>query len=165
MTTATQPKFLVTWQDPAEATYFWTLNRMHMPEPMTAADGAFLCSQADGLTAAARTYGVPMRALFRRINTYLYVAFVPVVEPSDCAEAQTKPEGTRMTAAMAGLHELWHDEWLPEVQRYLACWERYDLRGASLPRLVEHFDVSLDRTKRLSELHFLIWFPMGTAIS
>src|SRR5262245_58910023 len=109
MTTATQPKFLVTWQDPAEATYFWTLNRTHMPEPMTAADGAYFCSQADGLTTAARTYGVPLRALFRRINTYLYVAFVPVSE-SDSAEAPVNADGTRMAAAMASLHELWHDQ-------------------------------------------------------
>ena len=154
----TPPNFPVIWEDAAEATFFWTLNRMHMPAPMTAADGAYFRYAAAGITTAARTYGYPLRALFRRINTFLYLAFVPSATPPDGA-------GARLGAATARLSELWRGEWLPEVQLYLADWESFDLRGAPLPRLVERVDESLERTKRLCEIHFLIWFPMATAIS
>ena len=75
--------FPVTWDDPAEASYTWTFERMHAPEPMTLGDAvAFHCAFDHGATAAARAYGVPFRALTRRVNTYLYLALVPTSWPA-----------------------------------------------------------------------------------
>src|SRR5918911_4175222 len=80
---ATPPAFPVNWEDPADAGYFWMFDRMHAPEPMTLADAvAFQCAFDHGATAAARAYGVPMRALTRRINTHLYLALVPTEWPT-----------------------------------------------------------------------------------
>ncbi len=62
----TMSTFPVNWDDPADACYTWTLERMHAPEPMTLADAlAFTCAFDHGVTAAARTYGVPLEGAAR----------------------------------------------------------------------------------------------------
>ena len=54
---------------------------------MTLADGvAFQCAFDHGVTVAARAYGVPLRALTRRINTYLYLALVPTTPAGPARE-------------------------------------------------------------------------------
>ena len=74
------------------AGYTWTFERMHAPEPMTLADAvAFQCAFDHGVTAAARAYGVPLRALTRRINTYLYLALVPTSWPAVQRPAGAEP--------------------------------------------------------------------------
>src|SRR5262249_333635 len=55
-------------------------------------------------------------------------------------------------------------ESLPEVQQYLAWWKAFDLRGASMPQLLSHFDETIARLKRLSEIHFQIALPPYIAI-
>ena len=81
MLSATTPTFPVHWEDPADARYSWTFERMHAPEPMTLADAvAFECAFDHGVSFAASFYGLPMRALTRRVNTYLYLAFAPAAE-------------------------------------------------------------------------------------
>jgi phosphohistidine swiveling domain-containing protein len=162
MTRATTPSFPVNWEDPADGRYSWMFDRLHAPEPMTLADGeAFQCAFDHGVTAAARAYGVPLRALTRRINTYLYLALVPTSVPA----AQRKSGEERLSVAMGRLGELWDDEYLPEIKRYLRFWEALDPASSTVQQLVDDLDESLDRTRRLYEIHFLIWFPFMAAIS
>jgi phosphohistidine swiveling domain-containing protein len=162
MTRATTPSFPVKWEEPADASYSWMFDRLHAPEPMTLADGvAFKCAFDHGLTAAARAYGVPMRALTRRINTYLYLALVPTSVPA----AQRKTGQERLSVAIGRIHELWNGEYLPEIKRHLQFWEALDPAGSTARQLVDGLDDSLDRTRRLYEIHFLIWFPFMAAIS
>jgi phosphohistidine swiveling domain-containing protein len=158
----TMSTFPVNWDDPADARYMWTLERMHAPEPMTLADAlAFKCAFDHGVTAAARAYGVPLRALTRRINTYLYLALVP----TNSRPAQ-HPNGTdRLGAAIGRLGDLWDDEYLPEIKRHLQHWEALDAASSTLSQLIDALDDSVERTKRLYEIHFLIWLPFMTAIS
>src|SRR6266542_4500643 len=83
----TPPNFPVTWKALEDARYFWMFDRMHVPEPMTPADGAYFhCAYEFGITAAARGYGLPLRALARRVNTYGYLALVPLELPPAEAE-------------------------------------------------------------------------------
>ena len=155
MTTLTFP---VHWADPADASYSWTFERMHAPEPLTLADAlAFQCAFDHGITTAARAYGVPMRAQTRRINTYLYLTFVPTTWPPGADD--------RLEQAIGRLGELWDDEYLPEIKRHLQHWEAFDPPNATLPQLIDALDDSVERTRRLYEIHFLIWFPFMAAIS
>ena len=102
-----------------------------------------------------------MRALTRRINTYLYLALVPADWPTD-----QHPKGEdRLEAAIRRLGELWDDEYLPEIQRHLQHWEALDPACSTMPQLVDALEESVARTKRLYEIHFLIWLPFMTAIS
>jgi phosphohistidine swiveling domain-containing protein len=154
--------FPVTWDDPGEASYTWTFERMHAPEPMTLADAvAFHCAFDHGATAAARAHGVPFRALTRRVNTYLYLALVPTTWPT----AQDPAGADPLEAAIGRLGELWDDEYLPEIKRHLRRWESINPADLTLPQLVDAVEASVDQARRLYEIHFLIWFPFMSAIS
>jgi phosphohistidine swiveling domain-containing protein len=157
-TPQTTTVFPVTWDDPTDAGYFWTFERMHAPEPMTLADAvAFQCAFDHGVTAAAHAYGVPMHALTRRINTYLYLALVPTPAiPFD---------GMRLENAVGRLGELWDDQYLPEIKGHIAHWEALEPANLPLPGLVDALKDSVERTRRLYEIHFLIWFPFMAALS
>ncbi|HEV2121178.1 MAG TPA: hypothetical protein VGW38_00190, partial [Chloroflexota bacterium] len=162
----TPPNFPVTWEDPAEATYFWTFDRAHAPEPMVPVDGVYFHHGYQyGITAAARAFEMPFRCLARRINTYGYLALVPLPLSPEEAEAQGKRSQEKLTAAMGRLAETWQGEFLPEIEGYLADWAAFDLRGAPMPALLAHLDESMARTKRLYEIHMLVAFPFLTAIS
>jgi pyruvate,water dikinase len=70
-----------------------------------------------------------------------------------------------LETAIGRLGELWDEEYLPEIKRHLAFWESLDPSHSTLPDLVSQLDDSLERTRRLYEIHFLIWFPFMAAIS
>jgi pyruvate,water dikinase len=139
---------------------------MHAPEPLTPVDWvSFQCAYDHGITAAARAYRMPLRAVTRRINTYLYLALPPLPVPPEEAADRAKQTEARIGAAMARLSGLWNDEFLPEIKRYLADWEALDLAGATPGDLVQHMDDRIAGTRRLYEIHMLIWFPFMTAMS
>jgi pyruvate,water dikinase len=162
----TPPNFPGAWEDPQDASYFWLFDRMHAPEPLTPVDRvSFRCAYDRGITAAARAYRMPLRAVTRRVNTYHYLALVPLPVPPKEAADRAKQTEDRIGAAMARLGALWNGEYLPEIKRYLADWEAFDPAGESLPQLVQRMDECIAGTKRLYEIHMLIWFPFMTAIS
>ena len=140
--------FPVTWDDPSDAGYTWNFERMHAPEPMTPADAvAFRCAFDHGASAAACAYGLPFRAMTRRINTYLYLALVPTTQPDVPDPLET---------AIGRLDELWDGEYLPEIRRHLREWETVAPADLALPQLADAVADSVERAKRLYELHFLI---------
>ena len=161
--------FPVKWERPDEASYLWTFDRLHVPEPITPADGVyFYCGYEHGVTAAFQHYDVPLRCVARRINTYVYYAIAPVVPaavPPEAQAAQAARSQERLAAAMGRLAEMWNGEFLPEIKRYLDEWEAFDLRGVALSELAAHLEQSVARTKRLYELHMVIWLPFMMAIS
>ena len=77
--------------------------------------------------AAARQYGVPIRAARRRINTYLYLAFIPVPMP----EVQRRMGEEWLEQAIGRIDELWQDVYLPEIKRHLQHWEALDTASAT----------------------------------
>jgi pyruvate,water dikinase len=71
----------------------------------------------------------------------------------------------RLGAAIGRLGELWDDEYLPEIKSHLQHWEEFDPASSTLSQLVDALDDSVERTRRLYEIHFLIWLPFMAAIS
>src|SRR5947209_3823477 len=159
--------FPIIWQNPDDARLYWTLDRVHWPDPMAplvfAIAGEAL---AHGLTAAARAYERSIVGVrVQRINTYRYQAIIPAAMAPDERTAQARRSRDKMDAAMARLDELWRTTWLPEVQAHLAYWETFDLQGASLPALLTHLDKTIARATRLWEIHFLLLTPLYRALS
>ena len=80
-----------------------------------------------------------------------------------------RPPSTRrpdpLGTAIGRLDELWDDEYLPQIKRHLRTGRRsirrtWPCRSSSTP-----LDDSVERTRRLYEIHFLIWLPFMSAIS
>jgi pyruvate,water dikinase len=80
-------------------------------------------------------------------------------------EAMGKRSQEKLGDAMARLGERWYGEFLPEIRQHLEYWDRFDLRGASMPELLAHLDETVTRFRRLWEIHFTVNFPMMLSIS
>jgi pyruvate,water dikinase len=138
---------------------------MHFPGPISPLDDEFSRIVNDhGFNHAAEFYDLPIRGAGRRIGTYLYTSMAPAFPPEQLAEIGTRSEA-RLRPAIANLGDRWEREWLPEVRQHLADWRAFDLAGASLPELLAHLDQTIERTKRVWEIHFLTAFPMVLSVS
>ena len=161
------PDFPVTWENPDDDRLFWTRDAMHFPDQMNELEGelAIRIAHTHGFAKASETYDMPIRLQPRRINTYYYMAVVPVIAAPEEMEAMEKRAREKLGDAMVRLGEAWSDEYLPEIQQYLKDWDGFDLRGASMPELLAHLDETITRLQRLWEIHFTIAFPMLMAMS
>jgi phosphohistidine swiveling domain-containing protein len=159
------PNFPVTWEHPDDPRLFWTLDRMHVPAPITPMSDVFIRWFCDATNAASQAYEMPVRLYARRINTYHYLAQAPLAPPPGEMEAQAARTQARVGAVMARLDELWATEWLPEVQRHLAAWEAFDLPGAALPALLAHLEDTIARHRRIWEIHGRVNTPALMALA
>ena len=159
------PNFPVSWENPEDEGRFWTLNRMHTPDPITQMDELFIGYVWQGVSTVAQIYDIPVRTRTRRINTYMYVTILPVAPPEDGMEAQSKRSEAKLRAVFARIGNLWKLDLFPEVKQYLDDWRSFDLPGASMPELLAHFDETVARHIRLWEIHFLVVLPKHIVIS
>jgi rifampicin phosphotransferase len=160
------PDFPVTWERPEDAQAFWTRDPMHFGTQITPLEGVYLRRFMDlGFANAAKALGMPVHFIGRRINTHFYQALVPITNDHAALEEIERQVEERLGAAVGGFGAAWQEEYLPEIQRSIADWEAFDLRGATMPQLVTHLDTSLVRTKRLMEIHFLLAIPMLLGMS
>jgi rifampicin phosphotransferase len=160
------PDFPVTWERPEDTQAFWTRDPMHFGTQITPLEGAYLRQFMDyGFANAAKALGMPVHFIARRINTHFYQALVPITTDHAALEEIESQVEQRLGAAVGGFGAAWQEEYLPEIQRSIADWEAFDLRGATTPQLVAHLDTSLIRTKRLMEIHFLLAIPMLLGMS
>ena len=159
------PNFPVTWEIPEDAGLFWTLNRMHTPDPITPMDELFIGYVWQGVSTIAQIYDIPVRTRTRRINTYMYVTILPAAAAEDGREAQSKRSEAKLRAVFARIGDLWKLDLFPEVRQYLDDWQNFDLPGASMPALLAHFDETIDRHIRLWEIHFLAVLPKHIVVS
>jgi pyruvate,water dikinase len=160
------PDFPVHWEPLEDAQLFWTMERMHVPEPVPPLAEPFLrhCYE-DGISLGAKPYSWPFRVRTRRINTYWYWTMTsPGVTPDEL-EAFNERSEEAFDTACGRLGEIWHSEVLPEVQRYLADWEAFDLRAATWAQLAAHLEQTIARSERVWELHFVVGHPMVVAMS
>ena len=156
--------FPVTWPRPGDAERFWAQDRLHYPDPVTPLEFSMIEDAVDaGITAAARSYGVPLTVLDRHINSYLYVA-ITEDELSDAAAAALESE-TKLRTAMAQMEANWSGQWLPEIESHLAFWQVFDLSAASQAELLAHLSASWPRLQRVWKIHFLLFLPSMLAIS
>jgi hypothetical protein len=163
---STPPDFPVVWENPDDERLFWARDPMHFPKPVNALEDEFLIrlAQGYGFARAGEVYGMPVKMLVRRINTYLYTAAAPAVPPEEM-EAVGRRSQEKIEEAMARLGERWRGEYLPEIQDYLRDWDRFDLRGASMSELVAHLDGTVRRFRRVWEIHFTVVLPTMVAMS
>ena len=157
--------FPITWESPEDERLFWTLDRMHTPDPITPMDEPFIRYVWQGISTVAQIHDIPVRTRTRRINTYLYVTILPVAPPADGMEAQSKRSEAKLRAVFARIGDLWKLELFPEVKQYLDHWQSFDLRGASMRALLAHFNETIARHFRLWEIHFLVVLPKHIVIS
>jgi pyruvate,water dikinase len=159
------PNFPVTWDSPDYAQMFWQQERMHFPEPMTPLETDIWKLSFKGFNAGLAGYEMPVSGRWQTINTYLYQAIVPVSGSPEELEARGKRAQENLGAAMGGLAERWHGQWLPEIKGHLAFWEAFDLESATMPALVDHLDETLKRYEQAFVVHFQLAFPMLLPIS
>jgi phosphohistidine swiveling domain-containing protein len=159
--------FPVVWENPDDERLFWTREAMHFPNPVNTLEDelSVRIAQGNGFAVACQAYDLPIRLRARRINTYLYTAVAPIVAPPEEMEAMGERSREKLGYAMAQLSERWTGEFLPEIRQYLQDWDRFDLRGASMPELLDHLDETVARFRRLWEIHFTIVLPMGLSMS
>src|SRR5215218_6748937 len=82
------PDFPIVWQNPGDEQLFWTHDAMHFPDPLTMLDGMLVRTvYQHGFAGAAEFYEMLIRPHPRRINTYQYVAMVPVTASPEEIEA------------------------------------------------------------------------------
>jgi phosphohistidine swiveling domain-containing protein len=161
------PDFPIVWENPDDEQLFWTQDAMHFPDPVTMleADVFIRTLYRHGFTSAFEFYEIPIRAHPRRINTYHYVAMVPLTASPEEMEATGKRSQERLETVMYQLSDLWGEEFLPEIKQYLEYWDGFDLHGASIAELLSHLDETTNRLVRLWEIHFRVVLPMGLAPS
>jgi pyruvate,water dikinase len=160
------PEFPVRWEQPDDADLFWTLERMHVPEPFPPLAEPFLrhCYE-HGVNLGARPYSWPFHVRACRINTYWYWTAIPLrLAPQELEVLNERSQET-FDSAIDRLSDIWQIEVLPEVQQYLTEWEAFDLPGASMPELVAHLEKTIVRSARVWEVHFRIGWPMVVALS
>lgn len=139
----------------------WRLDADHFPRPVPWMLSDYMRLACDaGFNATARTFGAGVRLASRRIAGYHYATtyHAPVTD----AEAKA---ALRMDRWALPLKETWDEEWLPEVQRALAYWSAFDLENASEERLLEHLARTIELSKRIWTVHFLLVWTMDTTIS
>ncbi len=156
--------FPVTWENPEDAQLPWQYDPLHFPHPLPILEGGMWCDFIiNGFNHAFEAYEIPNRGDARLINTYFYMAMFPAV-PLEEMEAHGKRAEAAMQKAMSNLAERWDTEWLPEIKAFLDHWDTYDLGSASMPDLLAHLKDTLEKKKRLAEIHFLTVLPVYVAM-
>lgn len=157
--------FPIDWDDPAEARAMWTLDATHTPHPMTPLDFDLrLRSMAEGINRAYTLYRWPVVLDTKLINTFVYYrqTFHALAAPDFAEALRSADAATREAAREVGIR--WESSWLPEFQARLAPLAAFDLRGASLPALIEHFAGLKAQLDNLWEIHFYLFYSMVLAI-
>lgn len=181
--------FPVEWANPVDARKHWQFEGVHYPDPMMPLEFELMAAiYGGGMNTGARAYDLPIRIEARQINTYLYAAVTPLGAPPDAVlrlmlglkrlwpglvaaierkaiAGQVAGFLNKLEPVIARLGAYWHEELLPEVQRYLSEWQAFDLAAASLAELPAHLETTLTRARRVGDIHFLIVFPYLLALS
>jgi phosphohistidine swiveling domain-containing protein len=160
------PEFPVRWEQPDDADLFWTLERMHVPEPIPPLAEPFLrhCYE-HGINLGAKPYSWPFHVGVCRINTYWYWTAIPLDVTPQELDVLNERSQEAFDSAIDRLSDIWQIEVLPEVQQYLTEWEAFDLPGASMPELAVHLERTIARSERVWEVHFRVAWPMLVALS
>ncbi|HVE91657.1 MAG TPA: PEP-utilizing enzyme [Actinomycetota bacterium] len=161
------PGFEVVWEDPGDEKLFWTMDRMHSPDPVSPL--AHTClgpTFTPGLETANAFYGLPTsRRRSLRINTYVYGWAAPPSLPPADMEAAFVAAKQRLDAVKTRLWEFWEQEVLSEVKELLDRFDAFDLRGSSNDELLRHLDDAVAWMTRLWELHFRTVYPAYVAVA
>ena len=145
----TPPDFPVNWENPDDEWCFWTRDAMHFPNQVNTLEEEFLVRIAQGHGfARARRRTIRARKESGAPRQHLpLLAMAPAVAPEEM-----KPRGSAPSRRWGKRWPSWASgggEYVPEIQEYLKDWDRFDLRGASMPELLDHLDETVARFSRL----------------
>jgi pyruvate,water dikinase len=160
-------EFPVTWDQPGDEMLFWEQDRSHASRQLAPLEYELMFDNfMRGMTFAFRHYGVPIQTVrSRRINTYFYSATVPELGPPEEMAAKQAQAEQNVGRAMASVGKLWRDELLPEIQRHLDVMASRDVAMLTDADLHGVLEDTIDRGRRLAEIHMQIVFPAYLAIS
>ena len=158
--------FPIAWEEEADSRATWVFDEVHNREPMTPLDfDVLLSSRVHGQNYANLHYGLAVRSVPARFNSYVYLNVIfdgtsPAEVESSLATAEVK-----VREAAAQLDHLWASSWLPEAQEHLAAIRCVDLGALDLEAHLAHLDDIRRRIDRLWEIHFVLLLPMTVALS
>ena len=160
-------EFPVTWDQPGDEMLFWEQDRSHASRQLAPLEYELMFDNfMRGMTFAFHHYGVPIQTVrSRRINTYFYSATVPELGPREEMAAKQAQAEQNVGRAMASVGKLWRDELLPEIQRHLDVMASRDVAMLTDADLHGVLEDTIDRGRRLAEIHMQIVFPAYLAIS
>ena len=154
------PDFPVTWDDPADATVYWTRDIMHNPHQVTPLDFDIgeVAMTAGRAQAFTEYWGQLVQPASRLVNTYRYGGMLPL-HPQVEADDRTALVERRLLSMAPRARVIWEEEWQPEVEFHIARWRAFDLAGAGDEALLQHLDDSLVRLRRVYFIHFVVTRP------
>jgi phosphohistidine swiveling domain-containing protein len=159
-----QAGFSVEWERAEESKLSWFQAVSNFPDPITPLDFGFLVKAVEvGSNLAAKHFKATDRGQFKLINSYAYFT---VLAPPDSSEVREKRQGAvdRVEAAMSETGAQWSTNWLPELQKDILFWDRFDLPEASAESLSDHLLETERRLHRAWEIHFLLINPVILAL-
>jgi pyruvate,water dikinase len=166
----------------------WQLERIHFDAPLLPLAAAIWQTQiSPAFNQVASQYRLPIRLYFLSLNGYLYSNYHSVGLPPDWllrainrlgqvvpgvvqmiqqkAAAQIARQYlAQLEPVIANLQGQWQHDWWPELQQHLCWWQAFDLDKATLPELLAHLPGSLDRLRRVWEIHFQLIVPCLLAL-
>jgi phosphohistidine swiveling domain-containing protein len=146
---------------PGEELLFWQRDRMHFPRPIAPMMHSLV--PTEGLTDAFEHFGIPLRMLNRRFNTYHYRAVAPTVRTPEEGASAGEAAAVRMNDAALTIGDDWRDRYLPRVLEHLAWLGGLDLEHASREQLDSYLAEIPARHRDLWRIHFLTVMPLQTA--
>ncbi|HSN97645.1 MAG TPA: PEP-utilizing enzyme [Candidatus Nanopelagicales bacterium] len=158
--------FQVQWDNPEDAQAFWVIDLVHCPAPMSQLDFDLrMAPFVEGLNLSQARYALPVRTEPRLIHGFLYQKIISEEISLEALPGVLSAADATARRDYAELARRWETAWLPEIRTLLAALEAFDLRGASLPALLEHLAVLRRRIVRLWELHNDLLLPTLVALS
>lgn len=157
--------FPIQWAVPEMAMLPFQQDRQHVPMPLTPLAAWFAANGfAVGASRALANYSIPMAFTVAHLNYYYYMAIAPNIPPEKMPEAEAAAQAALMPAVMS-FRSRWEQEWLPELQTTWNEWTKFDLAGASLPRLLQRLDECQALFQRIWEIHFSLLVPAFVGFS
>ncbi|HEY8490017.1 MAG TPA: PEP-utilizing enzyme [Dehalococcoidia bacterium] len=163
---ATPADFPIAWADPEDASRLWVWEQMHYPHVVTPLTATLdVPAFEEGINRAARALGIAAETRARVFNGYYYMSQQQRRIPPHQREEEQRRLTREMRGRMPRLTELWEREYLPEVLGHVRLLREFDYATASPGALRDLLERAVENRRRQWELHFLLLFPLGAAVS
>ena len=143
--------FPVQWPDANAADFVWSWDQVKNPVPLTPIARHFMERKREGMARASEQIGRPSQSVRVHANGYVFARSLPVSDElqANSIAIAAADEGQRIDHLL----ELWHTEYLPEVEELIDQLHRWVRPGESLADMVSRFHEVDVIGERLGELH------------
>ncbi len=157
--------FPIQWEKTEDKTRSWIQDEMHAPVPFTPmARSLSGDSMAHGYNQAFKILKYPLKCEVKIFNTYYYLTLYPTVTPKEFAEKSQESEEA-LEQFLSTFRNDWYNKFLPQVIEHTDFMEKINLKTSSMTVLINHFSKSIERMRKLWEIHFINVVPMMVAPS